>query len=68
MNNLDELFAYSDWAGDTHALDWKPKDPVEYDEVELKKNACSHLEQDKFIDRQGNEQIRCKACQKWDSE
>jgi hypothetical protein len=54
-----------DWANIVE--DWTPKDPIQYDDVKLKVMTCSHIEQDKFIMRDGTEQIRCKACKIWDS-
>jgi hypothetical protein len=50
-----------------YGIQWTPKDPVVLDEALLKTMACSHIEQDKFIARDGSEQTRCKACKMWDS-
>lgn len=58
---LVEDFQYTDFDGHF-------KDPILYDDVKLKKMVCSHLEQQKFIDNTGNEQMRCSACGMWDSE
>ena len=48
--------------------DFKPTNPKVYDDAELKKLSCSHLEQDTFILQNGTKEKRCKACKKWDSE
>jgi hypothetical protein len=44
------------------------KNITKYDDVQLKKMVCSHDEQQKFIDNNGSEQMRCRACGMWDSE
>ena len=44
------------------------KTQIVYDQVKLKMITCSHIGQDKFIDGNGNESVRCKACGLWDSE
>ncbi len=40
----------------------------QYNDFELKQKVCSHIEQDMFINNQGVESRRCKACQKWSFE
>lgn len=72
-DNLEENFAYTDWEGDTHALDWteklmdKSNNPKLMDE-DLKKMTCSHIEKDRFFSRDGASDYRCKACGAWDSD
>ena len=49
-------------------IEFKPKDPIQYDDELLKRLACSHIEQDTFINRDGSEEKRCKACKTFESD
>ena len=44
--------------------DFTPKDPIQYDDVELKKQVCSHIEY--ALHEDGN--YYCKACKACDSD
>jgi len=51
-----------------YGIDWTPKDPVVLDEVSLKQQACSHIEQQTFINRDGIEEKWCSACRTFESD
>ena len=50
-----------------YGIQWTPKDPVVLDEVKLKQMACSHIEVQTFIARDGEKTQRCPACGLWES-
>jgi hypothetical protein len=72
-NNTDDIESRGDDSGLYEGLTkdedekWQPKDPVVLDEIKLKQEACSHIDSQKFISRNGNEDSRCPACGLWDS-
>ena len=69
--NDQEIYYYSDlhaYQDMDRIKELLSKQPIQTDEVALKQASCSHVETDKFILRNGNEMIRCRACKKWDSE
>ena len=49
-------------------IDFTPRDPIQYDDELLKRLSCSHIEQDTFINRDGSEEKRCKACKTFESD
>ena len=51
-----------------YGYEFKPKDPVQYDDVLLKRMTCSHIEQQTFIYRDGTKEKYCPACRTFESD